>query len=227
MKKLTKYNPNSNYFLKLQIGLLVVLGTVNIAFTSSWVERKVDIIDLQYDTTYQTPAITVIPPLPLKNYTLNKKAGTKIIVKEESLFLDEMLKEKADPVDFIFDPNKRKMAGIKLARELKETIVLDFPDARVQFPGGNENIPSFIKSNMEYPRSAIEEGASCWFTLELIIDREGNVRKVNFTESSEDTYLFKEEVLGVIGKFPKFIPAVRNKEYTESRLIVPMEFILN
>jgi len=226
MKIFKKFNPNEDYLIRIQISMAVVLIAINFAFTRT-VDRMVDkdLVVCQLPIPDEGVMNFIPPPSPDKKIS-HSSLGPKVVIKE---LFSEWEADLSEPEEeFIFDPNKTpKFTGIIKSEVKVGKIDFHIPNSEAEFPGGNDRIPQYLEPRIEYPEEAVSMGASCAMLVELVIDENGFVKRVNIISENEDAYYFRESIRTVLLAMPKFAPAVSNNRYIESRILVPVQFILN
>lgn len=91
------------------------------------------------------------------------------------------------------------------------------------YPGGEEEMNSFIASNLCYPARAQENGIEGVVTLKVTVNADGKIGKVS-VERPLDPDL-EEEAIRIIGLMPAWNPAVNDAGMAISHIItLPVRF---
>lgn len=73
-------------------------------------------------------------------------------------------------------------------------------------PENAMSFDQFIKDNLLYPEKAARKGIEGDVSFEFIINKEGRLTRINFTNQSNE--LFQEEIIRILKSVPKWDPAV-------------------
>lgn len=93
-----------------------------------------------------------------------------------------------------------------------------------RFPGGDNELTRFITSNIKYPYSAREMETEGLVVAKFVIQKNGSVGNIQI--ASGLNYACDKEVLKVIRKMPKWIPARQNGQSISTSFILPVRFSL-
>ncbi len=123
--------------------------------------------------------------------------------------------------------NSSKNAVSKLVTDnsmsVEENIVLA-PDKLPQFPGGMDELMSFIGKNIKYPQSAKEAGISGNVVVRFGVSSTGKVGEVEVLKKVDPA--LDAEAVRVIGLLPDFIPGESKGEPVATKFTIPIIFSL-
>lgn len=97
-------------------------------------------------------------------------------------------------------------------------------EQEAQFPGGSNELTRFIVSNIKYPYSARETESEGLVVAKFIIQKNGSAENIQIVSGLN--YACDNEVLKVIKKMPKWIPAKQNGQSICTSFILPVRFSL-
>ncbi len=104
--------------------------------------------------------------------------------------------------------------------------VYDMVDEMPEFPGGMEQLKTFLSNNIDYPLSANEKKLQGKAYIKLIIDENGKVTNVQIAKSSGHTIL-DEEAKRVVSSLPDWKPGKHNGTKVKVNLVIPINFQLS
>lgn len=91
-----------------------------------------------------------------------------------------------------------------------------------EFPGGISGIMQYLEKNLVYPPEAKKAGKQGRVTVQMVIDREGNVTEVK-TLRGVDPSLDKEAIR-VVSSMPKWKPGMQKGEAVRVKYTLPIMF---
>jgi protein TonB len=103
----------------------------------------------------------------------------------------------------------------------KETGCLS-PNSEAQFPGGKEAFAKFLTKYLKTP-SELEAGEKKVVLVHFMVDADGAISKTEVIQSDGEDY--SREVIRVLSKMPKWIPAIQNCTKVTTWFTQPVSFI--
>ena len=100
------------------------------------------------------------------------------------------------------------------------TVVEEQPE----FPGGERELMSYIKSTLKYPRDCADEGIQGRVTLSFIIDTDGSVVEAEPMRSPDDR--LTAEAIRIVESMPKWNPGRQGGEAVRVKYVIPITFRL-
>jgi protein TonB len=94
--------------------------------------------------------------------------------------------------------------------------------SEAQFPGGKEAFAKFLTKYLITPDD-LEAGEKKIVLVRFMVDIDGTISKIEITQSDADEY--GKEVVRVLNKMPKWIPAMQNGIRTATWFTQPVTFI--
>jgi TonB family protein len=98
------------------------------------------------------------------------------------------------------------------------TIVL----SQAEFPGGKTKLANYLKRNLVYPESGLDDGKEGTTVVRINVDKNGNVKASEIVNSLGKE--FDREIMKVVSRMPKWSPAKQNGESVESSVSFKVEF---
>jgi Ca-activated chloride channel family protein len=163
--------------------------------------------------------VRVKQPLPLPQGVSNSAVGgkrkfsTPVIVKDEEVQSQEELTSSTGAISISdvkgYDTGTVDIADVKsnvtqVVDEKIYTVVEQMP----QFPGGETALMNYIAQNLNYPKTAQDNGIQGKVIVRFSVEKDGSISKVEVVRSL-DTACDKEAIR-IIKSLPKFIPAKQN-----------------
>lgn len=93
-----------------------------------------------------------------------------------------------------------------------------------QFPGGREALEAYLKSNLKYPKRAIQMGIEGRVIYNILISEQGEISRIALFKG-----IFRdcnEEAFYLIKKMPKWIPGLKEGKPTPMEVMLPIPFVL-
>ena len=102
----------------------------------------------------------------------------------------------------------------------EKEIVLSQSDA--QYPGGKEAFAKFLTKYLRAP-AELADGEKKVVLVRFMVDADGTISKTEILQTDGDDY--SQEVIRVLGKMPKWIPAMQNGTKVATWFTQPVSFI--
>ena len=102
--------------------------------------------------------------------------------------------------------------------------VFDMVEQMPTFPGGQQELMSYLGKNIKYPTIAQENGTQGRVIIQFVVERDGTITDVRVARGV-DPYLDKEAVR-VVQSMPKWIPGKQNGKAVRVKFTVPVMFRL-
>jgi len=109
--------------------------------------------------------------------------------------------------------------GAERKSDDKENIL---PSSDAQFPGGKEAFAKFLTKYLITP-GELEAGEKRVVLVRFMVDADGTISKTEVVQSDGDDY--SKEVIRVLAKMPKWIPAMQNGTKVATWFTQPVSFI--
>lgn len=224
VKKTPKADLESKKTVFLQIGLVVVLSLVLVAFEWTTTDVNVDFSLQDEDIEVEEEIIPITrqeevkppppPPPPAVADILN--------IVEDDVELDEELEimdtemSQDDIVDFsnmVFEEETRDEGEIFM-------IVEEMPE----FPGGTEALQRYLAQSVRYPVIAQENGIQGRVYIQFVINQNGEVTNATILRGVDPS--LDREALRVVEAMPKWKPGKQRNRPVRVSYTVPINFVL-
>ena len=178
----------------------------------------------------------VAPPPPALKSSI--KFTAPVIKKDEEVHEDNEIKSQEEltstKVDISMgtDIGNDEANGMDIA-DLNEVVtqaepepekVFDMVEQMPTFPGGQQELMSYLGKNIKYPTIAQENGTQGRVIIQFVVERDGSITDVRVARGV-DPYLDKEAVR-VVKSMPKWIPGKQNGKAVRVKFTVPVMFRL-
>ncbi len=223
LKKTPKADLKNKRGLLLEIGLIVALAVVIVAFNYTPREYRIEKVDINYGVVEeQIIEITrqdLKPPVP-------KKVEVKVISQLLKVVDNEtVIEEKIDFTEF--DEDVAVLDEIDGSEEgIEDDTPFLFAETMPSFQGGGlDKFHKWVQSNVRYPQIAQENGISGRVTLTFVIEKDGTLTNIQVLQAP-DTSLAQESTR-VLMKSPKWTPGRQRNQAVRVRFTLPVVFSLN
>jgi TonB family protein len=112
--------------------------------------------------------------------------------------------------------------------EIKTDSIYDYPAVMPEFPGGQQALMNFLKTNLVYPEDAKELGIEGKVFVSFVIFEDGSVQHVSILRGINGNISCEKEVLRLIKRMPLWIPGQNEfGEKIKARMKIPVVFRLD
>ena len=177
----------------------------------------------------------VAPPPPALKSSI--KFTAPVIKKDEEVHEDDEIKRQEELTSTkvaisIADVKGNDEANGADIADLKQVVtqaaepekVFDMVEQMPTFPGGQQELMSYLGKNIKYPTIAQENGTQGRVIIQFVVERDGTITDVRVARGV-DPYLDKEAVR-VVQSMPKWIPGKQNGKAVRVKFTVPVMFRL-
>ena len=225
IKKSQKADLERNRGLFLQIGLVVGLALMLLAFEWSSQPKKDDLNKLSSETTYEVEEMQLTRREEPKPEPIQQQKIAEILnIVEDNVDIE-------DKFDFDVEANENtefKFTGFADEKEEFEaeqvfTIVEDMP----LFNGGDPQVEfrKYIQENMKYPTIASENGISGRVMIQFVVNAQGKVVDPVIAISVDPS--LDKEAIRVILSSPPWTPGKQRGKPVKLFYTFPIFFVLN
>ncbi|HPW67561.1 MAG TPA: energy transducer TonB [Salinivirgaceae bacterium] len=210
-----------------QIGLVVVLGFMLIAFNWTTKERSVGdlgvvvAIDLEEEMIATEREEEPEPPPPPQEQQQQDVIEELIVVENT---------EDVASIDIDTEATEHTMITQTEIKVQAEEIVEDEPEIflvveeQPEFPGGYEEMMKYLHSNTKYPQIAKENGISGTVWINFVIDSKGKITKIKVARSVDP--VLDAEAVRVVQSMPQWKPGKQSGRAVHVNFSLPVKFIL-
>ena len=223
-KKSKKANLERNRFLFLEVGFVLTLSSVLLAFNWSTYENNdntlgelfsFDEVEEIIPITRQERAKPKIPPRQIKvSEVINIVKNTEKIIHELKVG-DTESNQKTKIQQVTMDPEP----------EVDENIIWLTSEEEAMFPGGVRELRKYIASNITYPKIAKENGIKGRVFVQFVVNRKGFVEQVKVVRGVDPS--LDNEAIRIIKSLPRWKPGRQQHRAVNVMFTVPINFKLN
>lgn len=219
IKKYPKYDLENYHQLFLNIGLIVALTAVIIAFEWRTYDRgagmDLGVIDDNFEDLLEIPPTEQPPPPPpvIQQPEIIEVPDEEEIEEEIEIELDVEFEEELIVEELVFEEPEEEVEEIF-------TIVEDQPE----FPGGIGAFYKYVATNLRYPAQARRMGIAGKVFVQFVVEKDGRLTDVQILKGIGAGC--DEEALRVIKKSKAWKPGRQRGRPVKVRMIIPINFRL-
>lgn len=226
VKKSPKADLEKQKMLFTQIGLVVALGLMFVAFEWAQTDVKASDIFVMQEEVLEEEAIPVTrqeeikppPPPPPPRFTEVLNIVENDVELEEELEIEDMEIDEDTEVDFID-------IGSDEDEEIDETEVFMIVETMPSFPGGEAALNRFLNENIKYPTIAQENGISGRVFINFVVNRDGQIVDAKVVRGVDPA--LDQEAMRVVKMMPKWNPGQQRGKPVRVSFMLPVNFVLN
>lgn len=222
IKKTPKADLQNKRGLLLEIGLVVSLALVIVAFWYTPKERKIEKLDLQ--TAVVEEQIVEITRQDQKPIEQPKKVEVKVIADLLQVVTNDT--KITTDVSFVeFDDNTDFIQSVGVAEE--EVVEDDQPfliaETMPSFQGGDLNtFRAWVQQNVRFPQIALENGIQGRVVVSFVIEKDGRLTNIQVLQTPDRS--LSEETIRVLNKSPKWSPGKQRNQVVRVKYTLPVDF---
>ena len=219
IKKYPKYDLENYHQLFLNIGLIVALTAVIIAFEWRTYDRgagmDLGVIEDNFEDLLEIPPTEQPPPPPpvIQQPEIIEVPDEEEIEEEIEIELDVEFEEELIVEELVFEEPEEEVEEIF-------TIVEDQPE----FPGGIGAFYKYVATNLRYPAQARRMGIAGKVFVQFVVEKDGRLTDVQILKGIGAGC--DEEALRVIKKSKAWKPGRQRGRPVKVRMIIPINFRL-
>ncbi|MFB6342695.1 energy transducer TonB [Saccharicrinis sp. FJH62] len=225
IKKSPKANLEKSKMMFIQLGLVIVLGFMFIAF--EWSQSDVSDVD-QFqiqEEVLEEEAIPVTrqeqvqpppPPPPPKISEVLNIVENDVELEEELIIEDTEIDEDTE-VDFVNIDTEDE--------EIDENVVFQIVEKMPSFPGGEAAMMKFLSDNIKYPTIAQENGIQGRVYVNFVVSKTGEISNIKVVRGVDPA--LDQEAIRVVKSMPKWEPGEQRGKPVNVSFMLPINFVLN
>jgi protein TonB len=221
-KKNPKKDLNRKRTLFLQIGLVMSLTIVFVAFEWKTYEKQEDIltatgpVQIDQEIVQITQQEQPEPPKAPQVTTILEVVGDDEIIQDE---IDISIEDRPDQAAQTYVPVLVEEAPEPVAEEIF-TFVEEYPE----FPGGEKALYEYIKNNIRYPEVARTSGITGTVYVQFVVEKDGSISDVKVLRGIGGGC--DEEAVRVVKSMPKWKPGKQRGQPVRVYYTLPIDFKL-
>ena len=226
IKKTEKANLENKKLLFTEIGLIISLLIVFIAF--EWTQAEVKVSNLEDTTQVVTeeeiiPITQETPPPPPSAPKIPILSDQIDIVDDEIKIDDDMFMNLEDDASI----GVEIMDYVEVQEEVveEEAIPFQLVEEKPSFQGGDANqFSKWVNQRLVYPEIAKENGVQGRVTLQFTVEKDGSVTKVKVLRGVDPS--LDKEAVRVVSMSPKWKPGTQRDRAVPVTYTFPVIFQL-
>ena len=106
----------------------------------------------------------------------------------------------------------------------QEEEIMQMPDQKAEFVGGDKALLSFLQKNMRYPQDCMESNIQGRVYVSFVVEKDGSLSQVEIARKMQPS--LDNEAIRVIKLMPNWVPAQHEGKIVRSRMYLPISFYL-
>lgn len=225
IKKSPKADLEKSKLLYTQLGLVIVLGFMFIAFEWAQMDIKASQINMNQDEVLEEEAIPITrqeeikppPPPPPPKFTEVLNIVENDVELEEELEIEDSEVDEDTQIEFVEISSEEE--------DIDETVIFQIVETMPSFPGGEAAMMRFLSDNIDYPTIAQENGISGRVYVNFVVGKSGEISQVKVVRGVDPA--LDQEAVRVVNKMPKWNPGQQRGKAVNVSFMLPINFVLN
>ena len=221
IKKSPKADLQNKRGLLLEIGLIISLGLVILAFWYTPKERTIEKFDqevvvIEEDLTEITRQDQK-PPEPPKKVEVKVIADLLEVVTNDTKITTE--------VSFTeFDENTEVIQQVEVVEEeIEDDQPFLVAETMPSFLGGDLNtFRNWVQQNVRFPQIALENGIQGRVVVTFVIEKDGRLTNIEVLQTPDRS--LSDEAVRVLSKSPKWSPGKQRNQPVRVKYTLPVDF---
>lgn len=226
LKKSPKANLENKKTLFTEIGLIVALAVVLVAFEHKTREKAVSTLEEEVYIPVEEEIIPITQETPPPKPDMPKipQLSDEIDIVSDDIQVEDIIINTEDIADMgvqVMD----YVAEVE-EEEIEEEIIMSAAvEEEPSFNGGDKNdFSRWVQQRLVYPQIALENGIQGTVMLQFDIDKDGNLVNIVVLRGIDKT--IDEEAVRVVSSSPKWSPGRNNDLPVKVRYTFPVQFQL-
>ena len=221
IKKSPKADLQNKRGLLLEIGLVISLGLVILAFWYTPKERKVEVLEQKAEVVEQD-LIEVT-----RQQEKQPEPPRKVEVKAISDLLEVVDNDTKISTEITFDDFDEDATVIQQVAVEEEEIEDDQPflvaETMPSFQGGDLNtFRTWVQQNVRFPQIALENGIQGRVVVTFVIEKDGRLTNIEVLQTPDRS--LSDEAIRVLNKSPKWSPGKQRNQPVRVKYTLPVDF---
>ncbi len=224
VKKSPKADLENKKSVFMQIGLVVVLAVVLIAFEWTTTDMELSQFEMVEDLEAEEEIMPITrqeevkPPPPPPP----PKVADVLNIVEDDVELDEELDIEDTEMD---DDTEVDFSDLAMdEEEADDAPVFFIVEEMPEFPGGEEALRKFIATSVKYPVIAQENGIQGRVYVSFVVNTKGKVIDVKIARGVDPN--LDKEAIRVVNSMPAWKPGKQRGKSVKVSYTVPINFVL-
>ncbi len=225
VKKSPKVNLERQKGMFIQMGLVVSLGLMFIAFEWTQTDIKTQEIVVMEEVALEEEMVPITrqeeikppPPPPPPKFTDILNIVDDDIELEEELEIEDTEIDEETEIEIID-------IGSDEEEEVNDAEVFMVVEKMPEFPGGDAALMKFLNDNVNYPAIAQEHGIQGRVYVSFVVGKDGSIRDVAVGRGVDPA--LDNEAIRVVKKMPKWNPGQQRGKPVNVKYMLPVNFVL-
>ena len=206
----------------LEIGLVISLLLVIVAFSYTPEEKRIEKVDLQ--TAIVEEQIVEITRQDQKLPEPPKKVEVKVIADLLQVVTnDTKITTEVDFTEFDEDVDVVQTVGVVEEEVVEEDQPFLIAETMPSFQGGDLNtFRAWVQQNVKFPQIALENGIQGRVVLSFVIEKDGRLTNIQVLQTPDRS--LSEEAIRVLSKSPKWSPGKQRNQVVRVKYTLPVDF---
>lgn len=226
LKKTSKANLENKKTLFTEIGLIIALAVVLVAFEHKTREKAVSTLEEEVYIPVEEEIIPITQETPPPKPDMPKipQLSDEIDIVSDDIQVEDIIINTEDVAEMgvqVMD----YVAEVE-EEEIEEVIIMSAAvEEEPSFNGGDKNdFSRWVQQRLVYPQIALENGIQGTVMLQFDIDKNGNLVNIVVLRGIDKT--IDEEAVRVVSSSPKWSPGRNNDLPVKVRYTFPVQFQL-
>ncbi|MBP7506797.1 MAG: TonB family protein [Prolixibacteraceae bacterium] len=227
LKKTPKADLENKKSYFVEIGLVVALGVVLMAFNLNDTVKSADTLGQLTTETIQEEIIPITrteevkpPPPPPPP----KVIEVLTIIDDDVEIEDEFEFESTEANDATIIDAAPVISAPKEEEDETKAEIFVIVEDMPEFPGGELALRKWIADNIKYPVIAAENGIQGKVYVQFVVDRDGGISNARIARGIDPS--LDQEALRVVNNLPKWKPGMQRGKPVRVSYTVPINFQL-
>ena len=146
------------------------------------------------------------------------------VIKNMPKWIPGEQRGKAVSVKYTFPINFRLRDDTPQGKNQGKTKTKSEEEIMPIFPGGETALEQYIRENLKYPVEAQKAGVQGRVTCQFVVSEDGSVTDISIARSVDTDLDY--EAIRLIRNMPKWIPGTRDGEAVNTRITLPINFVV-
>lgn len=154
-----------------------------------------------------------------------KKVSQSVTGRSSNVVIDGAAQPnatKSQPGEQTFAIVEFNESASRISEAAAQDKVFTVVEEQPEFPGGYDNMMTFIRENLEYPSIARQQGIEGTVFVSFIVERDGAVTDVKVIRGISPEC--DQEVIRMMKLNPKWVPGKQSGEPVRVRFVLPVKF---
>ena len=221
IKKSPKADLQNKRGLLLEIGRVVSLGLVILAFWYTPKERKIEKLDQQVEVVEEV--LTEVTRQDQKPPEPPKKVEVKVIADLLKV-VDNNTKISTEVTFTEFDENTEVIQQVEVVEEeIEDDQPFLVAETMPSFQGGDLNtFRNWVQQNVRFPQIALENGIQGRVVVTFVIEKDGRLTNIEVLQTPDRS--LSDEAIRVLNKSPKWSPGKQRNQPVRVKYTLPVDF---